>query len=84
MIAWMSRNTRPILFVIFASAIVIGVFEGLDAIAGSPSTAINIEDAGDSAPVPVLASLIKFVAFLAIGMGIAKLIRRRIRPDSKA
>lgn len=82
MSAWLSRNIGPILLTLLASAVVIGAFELLDLVAGSP--AAEVGEAGvnpETAEVQLggiasAAGLIKVTAFLLVGGGLTLLVRR--------
>lgn len=85
MSTWLSRNTRPILVVLAASAVVVAAFEVLDAIvASSPIEEVPGEEAAEFGGIAVLAGLIKVSLFLAIGVGITFLVRRVVdrSPDT--
>lgn len=78
MTAWLSRNTRPILAVLAASAVVIVGFEVLDALASSPAAPAASEEEAELGGVAVLAGLIKVTAFLGVGAGLTLLVRRLV------
>ncbi len=83
MSSWLSRNAYPIVLVLVAAVVVIGVFEAIDAISGS-SQGVEATDGADLEGAAAAAGLIKVGIFLAIGAGIARLIRRRLRSSSTA
>lgn len=85
MTAWVSRNATPILFVLVASALVIGAFEIIDAISGStPASSVAAVEpeiaADDLDGAAALAGLIKAMAFLLVGGGVTLLVRRAQKP----
>ncbi len=76
--AWVTRNATPIAIVALAAAAVIGLFELLDAAAGSAPVAVGAEDA-ELEGLASVAGLIKVVVFLGLGALIARPIGRRLR-----
>ena len=75
---WFARNAMPIAIVVLASAVVIGLFELLDAAAGSAPAAVGAEDA-ELVGLASVAGLIKVRVFLGLGALIARPLRRRLR-----
>lgn len=75
--AWLTRNTMPIAIVALAAAVVIGLFELLDAAAGSGPVAAGPDDA-EFEELASVAGLVKVAAFLGVGAVIARPIRRRL------
>lgn len=73
---WLVRNTKPITIVLIASALVIGLFEIIDAFAEPTPVVAETEEAGLEG-LASLAGLIKVTAFLLVGSLIAIPIRRR-------
>lgn len=80
MMPWLQRNTVPILVVILASAAVIGAFELIDGLTSS-SPVDDIEASEELEGLASLSGLIKVAAFLLVGAGVARLIRRRTDPS---
>ena len=78
--AWLSRNAGPIAAVLVAAALVVGVFEVIDAVSSStPSVASG--EAAEPAGIASLAGLIKVTVFLGVGTLVARPLRRRLRSD---
>ena len=76
--AWLARNATPIAIVALASVVVVGLFELLDAAAGSAPVAVGAEDA-ELEGLASVAGLIKVLVFLGLGALIARPLRRRLR-----
>ncbi|MBT8203034.1 MAG: hypothetical protein KJO87_07005 [Acidimicrobiia bacterium] len=63
---WIRRNAGPIAAVLVAAAIVIVLFEIVDALAGSTAESGG-EEAGNNEQAPAAAGLIKVALFLVVG-----------------
>ena len=70
---WLRRNTMPIVWVLVASAVVIGLFEVVDAFVGSGVAGEVVE----TEEPPAFAGIIKVTLFIAIPFAITLAVRRR-------
>ncbi len=77
MSAWLSRNAAPIALVALAAGLVVGLFEVLDALAGTVAASDDADEA-ELTGFASLAGLVKVAIFLAAGALLVRPLRRRL------
>lgn len=83
MTTWITRNAKPILLVLCAAVLVVGIFEAIDAFGDSPRVASESEsEEPELSGAATLGGLIKVTIFLLLGAAIARPLRSRFRPGS--